>query len=341
MAKTFLPKKSWPGRFDESYYNLIISISECKDHQEWMRLLNQLQNIKRVLLVGANLYGAYLKKVDLSNANLEGANLKRANLEGANLSNAKLNYAKLQGASLKEANLEEAHMFKANLQEDTLQEGEILEKITNLMLANLKGADLWGANLRGAFLYFAIVDGKTLISDCITDDKTDFTGVGLGDARIDPQLKSTLEANVRRLWWVKNYSSMNWFIRYFCKFFWWLSDYGRSTIQLIKSFCYFALGFAILYRLFPGMVDNSGAVSFKDNPDFFKSLYFSVVTMTTLGFGDMHAADGSYWGYFCLSLHVIIGYVILGALIVRLGTLFSAVPPKHKKEAPPTENKGK
>jgi cytochrome b561 len=64
---------------------------------------------------------------------------------------------------------------------------------------------------------------------------------------------------------------------------------------------------------------------------FLRSLYLSVVTMTTLGFGDMHAAQGSVAGHILLMIHVITGYVILAALIVRLGILFTSVPSKHKE----------
>jgi hypothetical protein len=56
--------------------------------------------------------------------------------------------------------------------------------------------------------------------------------------------------------------------------------------------------------------------------------------MTTLGFGDMHAADRTdIWGLLgciLLSLQVIVGYVLLGALITRLGILFSGVGPAQK-----------
>ena len=53
--------------------------------------------------------------------------------------------------------------------------------------------------------------------------------------------------------------------------------------------------------------------------------------MTTLGFGDMHAAKSGDWpgyvGYLLLSIQVIIGYVILGALITRLGIRFTSEAP--------------
>ena len=44
--------------------------------------------------------------------------------------------------------------------------------------------------------------------------------------------------------------------------------------------------------------------------------------MTTLGFGDMYAAPGSMAGHLLLTLHVILGHVLLGALVTRLSVLF-------------------
>jgi hypothetical protein len=61
-----------------------------------------------------------------------------------------------------------------------------------------------------------------------------------------------------------------------------------------------------------------------------RALYFSVVTMTTLGFGDMYANAQSFWGHILLSLQVILGYVLLGALITRFAVLFTAGGPAGK-----------
>jgi hypothetical protein len=49
--------------------------------------------------------------------------------------------------------------------------------------------------------------------------------------------------------------------------------------------------------------------------------------MTTLGFGDMHANCKSFFGHLLLTLQVILGYVLLGALVTRLAVLFTASGP--------------
>ena len=61
--------------------------------------------------------------------------------------------------------------------------------------------------------------------------------------------------------------------------------------------------------------------------DLIRACYFSVVTMTTLGFGDMFANKHSYAGHFLLMVQVILGYVLLGALVTRLAVLFTSDGP--------------
>jgi len=62
----------------------------------------------------------------------------------------------------------------------------------------------------------------------------------------------------------------------------------------------------------------------------FRVIYFSVVTMTTLGFGDMYANPQSYLGHALLVFQVLLGYVLLGALITRLSILFTSGGPDVK-----------
>jgi len=52
--------------------------------------------------------------------------------------------------------------------------------------------------------------------------------------------------------------------------------------------------------------------------------------MTTLGFGDMHANCQSFLGHLLLTIQVILGYVLLGAMVTRLAVLFTADGPEGK-----------
>ncbi len=127
-------------------------------------------------------------------------------------------------------------------------------------------------------------------------------------------------------------------MQYIVKSFWWISDYGISTKRIIACFFGLALFFAALYLVLglllpPGLVKNL----FVDemNPSFslrvlIRSVYFSVVTMTTLGFGDMYAHPDSICGHTLLTIQVLLGYFLLGALVSRLAIMFTSAGPAGK-----------
>ena len=115
--------------------------------------------------------------------------------------------------------------------------------------------------------------------------------------------------------------------------FWWITDYGSSTPRIIYSFMILAICFGLIYYGFEthpeldGIIHNLRIGQMDDLHVLARSMYFSIVTMTTLGFGDMHAVKSSetwaLYGYLFLSIQLVIGYVLLGALVTRLGVLFS------------------
>ena len=335
LNKTSLPKEDWPGRFDEEQYDLLMMCSKKHDFREWEKNRRKLRR-KPIPLEGANLFyvfkkgninyviGAYFEGVNLVNANLKGAQMP-----GANLKRAIMILADLTGADLSGGEPD----FSA----------DSYLGVTNLNGARLSGANISGAIISNADLRHAIfrnakVDKSTIISICYTDDKTIFSNVDLSVARVTQQFKLTMEANERRLWWKNSYYSRKRpFSTAFAWLFWLLSDYGRSTWRIIISFFVSALIFTVIYASKPSMIYELIPKEGESVWLPLRAFYFSVVTMTTLGFGDMHAAQDSIDGHIWLMLHVIIGYVLLGALIVRIGTLFTSVPPEHKE--PPAEKK--
>ena len=303
-------------------------------------------NLQGANLAEANLQGATLTKVNLQGAKLWRANLQEANLFGANLQGVWLEEANLQGAKLIIANLQGTILNRADLQGAKLSRANLQE--ANLFGANLQGAKLWKANLKessfdeaqiqGADFTAAAVDGGTMIWDCDIDEDTDFTGVGLGNIRIDPESRQLLEYNVRRRRWERWYEWKDWFkdkheikrgivsrcFHEVVRVFWWMSAYGSSTGRIIFTFFLLAFAFAGIYCCWPGLImltDKSGL------RDFMHALYFSVVTMTTLGFGDIAANPDSRVGQLLLMVQVIFGYVLLGALITRFAVLFTAGGP--------------
>ena len=277
------------SRFDVEQYRLLAHCSKMRDMTRW--------NEWRLQHPDTQIF-------------LEGADLKRANLEGADL-----RWAHLGGTNFLEAHLEGASFFGAHLE----------------------GAHISSAYLEGTIFRFAKIDAETVIAECNFDRNTDFTGVGLDSARIGPNLKEAMKNIIRRKQWLKWFSSGRWWQKLLkhttVRPFWWITDYGSSTPRIIYTFVLLAVVFGMIYYSFEthpeleGIIQNLRIGKMSDVHVFARSMYFSIVTMTTLGFGDMHAVRSStvwaLYGYLFLTLQVIIGYVLLGALITRLGVLFS------------------
>jgi hypothetical protein len=298
------------GRLDDDQLAMLLRCSEARDMTEW-NAHREANPEEQVYLEGAMLRGAYLR-----GANFDGAHLAGVILWSADLGEAQFVETDLRGATLWGAHLERAMLRRTNLQ------GAFMGTVC------LNGARVLFAQLQGADCSYAVVDGETLILECDVDRATDFTGVSLETARFSPGLKQTLEYNIRRLWWRDWYGTGAWWKtplkRAFAQPFWWLSDYGRSTGRILASFFMFSLVFASIYWTYPSMllVEDTGRL---ESP--MHAFYFSVVTMTTLGFGDVHANPVSEWGQVILMIQVLLGYTLLGALVCRLGVLFVAHGP--------------
>lgn len=313
-------------------------------------------NLQRAMLDASNfeeaeLMGADLQGAKLVEARLQGASLAEANLQGADLTRANLQGAGLRGANLQEAKISEANFKGADLTGANLQGAKIVR--VNLQEANISDAKLQGATFAGADFtkaQFCLVhmDGSTVITCSAFDKNTDFAGAALDAAIIDPDLKAAFKNNIRRMkWsvWEKGGKTRRQkVLRNFVHWFWQLSDYGSSTGRILKSFFALAFGFGVLYWLFAlpriffpnweGIVHDlwqGGNGWIGCIQSFIRSIYFSIVTMTTLGFGDMASAKSDFCasilGNIFLSVQVIMGYVLLGALVTRLGILFTSEAP--------------
>ena len=91
---------------------------------------------------------------------------------------------------------------------------------------------------------------------------------------------------------------------------------------------YAGVPFYVHLLVIPNCVMVNGTIG--DIRSFIHALYFSVVTMTTLGFGDIAANPDSWQGQILLMIQVILGYVLLGALVTRFAVLFTTGGPAGK-----------
>jgi len=95
------------------------------------------------------------------------------------------------------------------------------------------------------------------------------------------------------------------------------SDCGRSLVLWALWSFLVAFMFSVVYTIFPSMIAiQEGSNLPRGN--FFTCLYFSIVTSTTLGFGDIHA--NNLLGAFVIDMEVILGYLFFGGLVAILSS---------------------
>ena len=296
-------------------------------------------------LAGANLSGRDLSGLDLTGADLTGANLSQARMIGTclrdallvdtDISEAQLLGADLTGADLTNVNGFSVMMGRANLTDAVLFNGQLDD--ATFSHADLSGADLRTANLKGARFREATLAHTDM-------SRANMSEVDLTEADVEGAVFRDTDITRSRVKAVVGYSSADWIgvdildadfagayiVRraimdqnylyefrtknkvnsYVYKLWWLTSDCGRSFGRWVLWTAAIAALFAFAY----GFVDiDYGAYETSLSP-----LYYSVVTMTTLGYGDVLPASTS--GQIVAMIQVVIGYVMLGGVLSIFAT---------------------
>jgi len=312
----------------------------------WMANLNSAE-LHGANLKGTNLSSAKLIRADFFNANLKGANLSMAVLNGAILSQGNLTGANLHLADLKAviladgnlaradlhlANLEDAHLFRVNLTK------------ANLRAAFLNRANLEEANLTDTHLEWAKLDGTnfyktkfhdTILTDSNIDDAkniehTDLTNISINpDPCIAQNTYLALRNYFRKIglgdrggYYYYLFKKMEWKCN--CKNKKWknivlgffkdvLCGYGEHYWKVAIWMGVVILIYGLIY-LYLGPSYFSG----RGINDLFDYFYFSIVTFTTLGFGDVQPGSNSVILRSLAASEAIFGAGLLALFIVVL-----------------------
>ena len=292
-------------------------------------------NLVRENLSGLDLSNYDLTEADLTGSNLSGSILSRCNLSKASLTQAIMDHCECLGADLSGANLNECHAERAGFGAANLTGATFFgAKMPGVSLSNsnLEGADFRTANLTGAHIrQVNLTDVNFTRANLAEVDfeesnvkKTRFTDADLRKASLR-YIKNFKRATwiradirsvdfcgaymVRRFIMDENYlfefrthSKYN-FILYYL---WWLSsDCGRSILRWTVLIWINLIFFSLIYRF----VD----IDYGEYETALSPLYFSLVTFTTLGYGDNIPA--SLPAQVIAGLEVILGYVALGGLL--------------------------
>ena len=271
-------------------------------------------------LSGADFSGAKMFKTNLKGANLSGASLRAAELTGADLSSADLEDADLCGSGSGMARFRNANLFNANLSSTTLSgadlEGADLRccnfKNARLRESRLVDADFTGADLRGADLSLSTVSGALFVNVDLRDSRLRMIRDFNNASWIGADIRDINFAGAYRMRrfivdqnYLKEFRESNRLSSVVYKIWWVTSDCGRSVARWSLWILLLILLYAVLY----GFV----GIDYGDHQTWFSRIYFSVVTITTLGYGDVLPA--SLGGQIVAITEVISGYVMLGGLL--------------------------
>lgn len=296
-------------------------------------------------LGGAHLVDEDLSGLDLTGANLTGANLSRANLTGTVLMGALLNNSVLFGATLDEAELTGADLSGANLEE---AKGERVgfggarlhgAKMHQAALthSSFTSADLTGADLRGADLQHSRFHEAGLVT--VDFSAADLRECDLGHADVSGSHFDEADLRSVRLTGLTGYESATWIgsdlrdinftgaylVRRFAMDQNYIVEFRRKSrsheviyhLWRVSSDCgrslglwsAWVVGLVLLFAWLYTLTD----VAYGDYETWLSPLYYSVVTLTTLGYGDVLPA--SVGAQVVAMIQVFIGYMMLGGLL--------------------------
>ena len=201
----------------------------------------------------------------------------------------------LTSQNLKGINLSKIDFYSADLAD------------TNFEGADLRDSWLSETNIKGTNFNWAKMDG-VLLDNVDYDSHTSFIGVNLNSINFTlAALLQDLAVGQQRIAHLeKKYPLFSSFLRITC-------DYGRSLKRFFFWWAIVIIVFGLIYALVPNLIYN---LNQHNHNSLANGIYFSVVTFTTLGYGDMYPI--SIFGKIFVITEVIIGYIMSGLLIAIL-----------------------
>lgn len=298
----------------------IPNLSECEispDTLKNAKAFAKTDSSQRVELYVVNFSGANLNQTKFYLCNLDSAYFTDASLDYASFNDVVLRFANFSNASLRFATFEKADFLEALLPDidgyackfEGCEFG--LADFTNAKLSHanfsnalLPDVNLIGANLSGANFENANVSAVKFSRNT---RKKHFQGIRVSTCYGSQRFKSFARDQdfIEEL-----RDSGKWGERIF-KIWWLFADCGRSFLRWAGWSLLFALSFAALFFFILGPESFKFAGPPADS--FQTMIYYSVVTFTTLGFGDVTpVTSGAMWA---VMAEVVLGYIMLGGLI--------------------------
>jgi len=226
-----------------------------------------------------------LAGADLSNCDLTAANLKKANLTGANLHKANLASVDFEEAHLLKSDLSGARLWHALIQDTNLAEANLQD--ADFLKTTLSGVKLWHVRLRNAkfltrhsFVGRQAIDERGSLSarEVYRNLKQYFIANGRYD---DASWASFKERQMERRYLLES-RKLSYIPSLIMAI---LCGYGEKPYRVVVSSMVIIFSYSIMYA-------SSSILKIPADANFmgFKLwdyIYFSIVTFTTVGFGDL------------------------------------------------------
>ena len=276
---------------------------------DWQDILKDFPETKAIRdgrdLRYANLSGLDLQGIQFYDINFNGANFQNANLKKSVFRNTSLTYADFYKATLKKADLSGTKLYYAKFNNADIRGA----KFENVELGELH---------RGGSFNQSELQGQVDFTNVRFNKKTSF--LRTDSTRNNWSTNPLLLRHIQDQQWLYTWKNKCWFNKYFLYPIWCAScDCGRSFLLWAFWSFVFALGFGFIFHHFADCFYLANGATLAE-ASWFTPFYYSIVTFTTLGFGDVVPDINNGWMQFCVTLEVILGYMMLGGLISLFAT---------------------
>ncbi len=291
-------------------------------------------------LSGADLSGLDLSRAKLTRANLVGVNFEKTRLVSADLTNAVLHNAKLGGAELLQADLSGADLTNASIDRAGFGQATATEAVFFGAIgdgASFSGADLSESDFRAANLTNCRMREVNLTGVDFTN--TTLEGVDFGGSKLHKTVFRDAHLGRSVMKGVSGYKTCDWInaeihevdftgawlVRRYIQDENYLHEFRTQSpgherlykVWSITSDCGRSLGRWSLWTVLVAMIYaglyTQVSIDWGDYETPLSPVYYSVVTFTTLGYGDV--LPGSTGAQLLAMSEVILGYFSLGGMM--------------------------
>lgn len=251
-------------------------------------------------------------KIDLRGISFSGfSNLRDDEIFSFDFSDCLLQYSDFSNVDLSSSMFKNADILYSDLSNSILDGCNFSG--ANMTLCDLSSSNLDGSDFRNTRI--SDVDfTETELGYIKFNNKTDFYNIDI--ASVKGSSNPLLVSFLKRKQYLKHFKAQNIWNKIIYYIWLIISDCGQSFIRwLVFSFAT-CLVFGFMYSGMP----ESFFIANNRTPTPFTFYYYSVVTFTTLGFGDI--VPKNIHSEIAVAIEVVLGYLMLGGLISIFATKF-------------------